>query len=99
LERDQISNDPIFINFLQNSKKIKMANNPGRLVCLCNHVTANEIINVLKAGAQTTFDVQQFTAAGTGCTRCVREINAIVEHHLATKKKDPQLKFDFEAGN
>ena len=73
-----------------------MANNPGRLVCLCNHVTAKEIVAVLHAGAFSTADVQQFTAAGTGCTRCVREIDAIVENHLANAAKDPQLRFDFE---
>ena len=74
-----------------------MANNPGRLVCLCNHVTAQEIINVLRAGALSVEDVQQFTGAGTGCTRCVREIDAIVEDHLANVKKDPQLRIDFDA--
>lgn len=73
-----------------------MANNPGRLVCLCNHVTAQEIINVLKAGALTTADVQEFTTAGTGCTRCVREIEAIVNLYLATHKKDPQLRINFD---
>ena len=73
-----------------------MANNPGRLVCLCNHVTAKEIVDILRAGALSTADVQNFTSAGTGCTRCVREIDAIVENHLATSKKDPQLRIDFE---
>jgi len=76
-----------------------MANNPGRLVCLCNHVTAQEIIKILKAGALSTADVQKFTMAGTGCTRCVREIDAIVEHHLANSKKEPQLRINFESEN
>ncbi len=72
-----------------------MANNPGRLVCLCNRVTAKEIIDVLRAGALTIDDVQEFTSAGTGCTRCVREIDSIVQNYLATTKKDPQLRIDF----
>ena len=72
-----------------------MANNPGRLVCLCNHVPAKEIIDVLRAGALTVAEVQDFTSAGTGCSRCVREIDAIVQNHLATTKKDPQLRIDF----
>ena len=75
----------------------KMANNPGRLVCLCNHVTAQEIVNVLKAGAFTVYDIQQFTSAGTGCSRCVREIEAIVQHYHSTAKKDPQLRINFES--
>jgi len=74
-----------------------MANNPGRLVCLCNHVAAKEIIDILRAGALSTSDVQKFTSAGTGCTRCVREIDSIVAHHLANLKIDPQLKINFES--
>ncbi len=73
-----------------------MANNPGRLVCLCNHVTAKEILDILRSGATSTIEVQQFTLAGTGCTRCVREIDALVENYKATAKKDPQLRINFK---
>ena len=66
-----------------------------RLVCLCNQVTAQEILAILKAGALTTADVQEFTMAGTGCTRCVREIESIVLRYKSTQKIDPQLRFDF----
>jgi bacterioferritin-associated ferredoxin len=67
-----------------------------RLVCLCNQVTAQEILAILKAGALTTADVQAFTMAGTGCTRCVREIEALVLNFKSTQKKNPQLRIDFE---
>lgn len=73
-----------------------MANNPGRLVCLCNRVTAKEILDVLRSGATSTDEVQQFTLAGTGCTRCVREIDALVDYYKATSRKDPQLRIDFK---
>jgi len=69
---------------------------PQRLVCLCNQVTAQEILAILKAGALTTADVQAFTMAGTGCTRCVREIDALVLHYKSTQKEDPQLRIEFE---
>ena len=69
---------------------------PNRLVCLCNHVTAQEIKNILRDGALSTAEVQEFTQAGTGCTRCVREIDAIVEEYLSTHKQDPQLRIKFE---
>jgi len=69
---------------------------PNRLVCLCNHVTAQEIKNILRDGALSTAEVQKFTHAGTGCTRCMREIDALVEEHLSTGKKDPQLRISFE---
>jgi len=70
--------------------------NSKRLVCLCNHVTAEEILRILRAGALSAVDVRKFTRAGTGCTRCVREIDAIVEKYFATRKRDPQLRVDFE---
>jgi bacterioferritin-associated ferredoxin len=67
-----------------------------RLVCLCNHVSADEILKILRAGALSTSDVQKFTLAGTGCTRCVREIEDIVEKYFVTRKMDPQLRIKFE---
>jgi bacterioferritin-associated ferredoxin len=70
--------------------------NQKRLVCLCNHVSAQEIKKILKAGALTVADVQQFTAAGTGCGRCIQEINAIVEKHKSTNSNDLQLKISWE---
>ena len=67
-----------------------------RLVCLCNHVSAEEILKILRAGALNTSDVQKFTQAGTGCTRCVREIEDIVEKYFANREKDPQLRSEFK---
>ena len=69
--------------------------NQKRLVCLCNHVSALEIRKILKAGALTVADVQQFTAAGTGCGRCIQEISAIVKKHKILAK-EPQLRINFE---
>ena len=70
--------------------------NQKRLVCLCNHVSVQEIKKILKSGALSVADVQQFTAAGTGCGRCVQEITAIVEKHKTGKSKDPQLRISWE---
>ena len=70
--------------------------NKKRLVCLCNQVSALEIKKKLRAGALSTAEIQQFTAAGTGCGRCVREIEAIVKKHLEEPGKDPQFRIDFK---
>ena len=70
--------------------------NQKRMVCLCNHVSALEIKKKLRAGALTTSEIKEFTAAGTGCGRCVREIDAIVEKYIAETKKNPQIKISFE---
>ena len=67
-----------------------------RLVCLCNHVSASEIKKVLRVGATTVSDVQRFTAAGTGCGRCIREIIAIVEKYKSIAGEDPQLRMHFD---
>lgn len=70
--------------------------NQKRLVCLCNHVSALEIKKKLCAGALSTTEIQQFTTAGTGCGRCIKEIEAIVKKHLAESGKDPQFRIDFK---
>lgn len=70
--------------------------NQKRLVCLCNHVSALEIKKVLCAGALTTSEIQKLTAAGTGCGRCVGEIDAIVEKYKTKSVKNPQLRISFE---
>jgi len=51
---------------------------------------------MLRAGALTTADIQKFTTAGTGCGRCVREIDAIVEKYRREITIDPQLRIIFK---
>ena len=70
--------------------------NQKRLVCLCNHVSILEIKKILKSGALSVADVQQFTAAGTGCGRCVQEITSIVEKHKTNNSKNSQLRISWE---
>jgi len=70
--------------------------NQKRLVCLCNHVSAQEIKKILRVGALTLAEVQQHTAAGTSCGRCVREIQTIIEKHGEGTKKDDQQRIGFE---
>ncbi|MGE5394427.1 MAG: bacterioferritin-associated ferredoxin [Candidatus Saccharibacteria bacterium] len=66
-----------------------------RLVCVCNVVTENEILQVLKKGARSTADIQLMTRAGTSCGRCLMEIDRIVEEFLAQKPDDPQQRIEF----
>ena len=70
--------------------------NSKRLVCLCNHVSALEIKKMLRAGALSTAEIQKFTTAGTGCGRCVMEIDAIVEKYMSENSKDPQFRIIFK---
>lgn len=66
-----------------------------RLVCVCNVVTENEILQVLKKGARSTADIQLMTRAGTSCGRCLMEIDRIVQEFLAQKPDDPQQRMEF----
>ena len=70
--------------------------NQKRLVCLCNQVSALEIKKLLRAGALTTVEIQNFTSAGTSCGRCIREMDTIIIRHRKEIKSDPQLKISFE---
>lgn len=68
----------------------------NRLVCLCNFVTEDEIISVLKKGARSTEEVQEYTRAGTSCGKCLVLIDQIVSDYLSQAPEDPQIKLDFK---
>jgi len=60
-------------------------------------VSASEIKKILNAGALTTAEIQKFTSAGTGCGRCIRELDAILEIHIRREAiKNPQLRIGFK---
>jgi NAD(P)H-nitrite reductase large subunit len=69
--------------------------NHKKLVCVCNHVTRQEIVKVLQTGDITTADIQRITTAGTGCGRCVREIDAMVKKQQDVWAKRAQLRLKF----
>ena len=68
----------------------------SRLVCLCNFVTEDEIISVLKKGARSTEDIQKYTRSGTSCGKCLVQIDQIVNDFLAQLPNDPQTKLDLK---
>ena len=68
----------------------------NRLVCMCNFVTEDEIISVLKKRAVSTEEIQEYTGAGTSCGRCLPVVDQIVSDYLAEKPVDPQTKIDFK---
>jgi len=65
------------------------------LVCVCNMVTENEILGVLKKGARSTADIQRATKAGTSCGKCLMTIDRIVEEFMNRQLADPQQQIDF----
>ena len=66
-----------------------------RLVCLCNFIEENEIISVLRKGAEYSREIQLHTGAGTSCGRCLPEIDQLVSNYQKEKPKDLQQRLDF----
>jgi bacterioferritin-associated ferredoxin len=72
-----------------------VANKKNKLVCLCNGVNEREILRLLKRGARDFDDVKKFTLASTGCGKCRREIETIVNQFFINIKNDSQQKIFF----
>ena len=66
-----------------------------KIICLCTLVEEVEIVSVLKKGAESASQVQQFTGAGRSCGRCLPEIDQLVMLYKKKKPKDLQEKLDF----
>ena len=66
----------------------------NRLVCMCNFVTEDEIISVLKKGAVSTEEIQEYTRAGPSCGKCLPVIDQLVSDYLNQQPADPQTKLD-----
>ena len=68
----------------------------NRLVCICNLIDEKEIIALLKKGASTTSEIQNWTRAGTSCGKCLPVIDEIIDSYKKKELKDQQKKLDFE---
>ncbi|WP_392340643.1 molybdopterin-dependent oxidoreductase [Moritella marina] len=51
---------------------------PSRMVCACHQVTEYDIIEAVKAGADTVAAVGGCSKAGTGCGSCIPEIKRVM---------------------
>ncbi|MEK7719882.1 MAG: (2Fe-2S)-binding protein [Bacteroidota bacterium] len=72
-----------------------MAIKKQRVVCVCNGITENEVLRILKRGARNLEDVKKLTSAATGCGRCKSESEAIVKQFIESKAPDLQTNIDF----
>jgi bacterioferritin-associated ferredoxin len=62
---------------------------------MCNGVNEKEILQLLKHGARDLEDVKKFTLASTGCGKCRREIESIINQFFINNKNDSQQKIIF----
>ena len=72
-----------------------MTGKKDKLVCICNCVSENEILSVLKKGARDLEEVKKFTYAATSCGRCKGETEAIVQRYFSNKPTDLQTNINF----
>ena len=64
------------------------------IVCHCNGVSEKEIVNVIKRKEATKLEhIQKLTGAGTGCGRCIPEIDRIIKNNKQLTS-DAQLKLN-----
>lgn len=55
------------------------------LVCYCLKVDYATIRKAMKDGARTVDDIQEMTKAGTGCGRCLSQVEAILASACSCK--------------
>jgi ferredoxin-nitrate reductase len=67
----------------------------GKLVCSCNNVGSENIVNKIASGCNNLKDLCASTGAGTGCGSCRPEVKRLLEESLKAslsyKIKDDQL--------
>lgn len=77
-------NEPIDAAYLYSNRLIS---EKGRLICSCESVHEEELIDIIKLNAVTSFgELKPFTKAGRVCGRCRQDINALI----AATPVDPQ---------
>ncbi len=59
----------------------------SKIVCFCNFIKEDEIIDAIKNGATTLSMVQNETLAATGCGRCIPTIDTLIDA-FATREKE-----------
>lgn len=59
----------------------RLISEKGRLICSCESIHEEELIDMIKLNAVTTFgELKPFTKAGRVCGRCRQDINTIIEN-------------------
>ena len=56
-----------------------------KAICRCKKVYFDDLENAIENGASTFEEVQEATKVGTGCKRCVKQAQEVVEHLLNKK--------------
>lgn len=57
-----------------------------KIVCGCRKVTKQDLDNAIKNGAKSFEEVQKITKVGTGCGKCVKNVEPLVAELLGNNK-------------
>lgn len=57
-----------------------------KMVCSCRHVTEEDIIRAVEAGATSYSEVKKATGAGTKCGKCRKKVERTIEKALEERK-------------
>lgn len=70
------------------------------IICDCMQISRKEIVEMIHKKKLTTIqEVRKYTAANTGCGRCMPKVNAILDEevpkfaHLIAAKKQKKKRF------
>lgn len=58
---------------------------PEDMVCNCNAVSYERILEAIKRGAKNLEDLQRLTRAGTSCGGCTNLLEALLKEHMKTR--------------
>jgi nitrite reductase (NADH) large subunit len=58
-----------------------------RTICFCHNVPLSRLIEVIRSGATTIYDIQSQTCASTGCGGCECDVLEVLEAELAKNRK------------
>ncbi|MDE6873571.1 MAG: (2Fe-2S)-binding protein [Lachnospiraceae bacterium] len=52
--------------------------NEDDIICPCTGVTARDVMDAVKNGANTVEDIEAATSAGTVCGACIQDLEALL---------------------
>ncbi|MCK9374269.1 MAG: hydrogenase small subunit [Sulfuricurvum sp.] len=91
IEKDE----PIDAAYLYSNR---LVSEKGRLICSCESVHEEELIDIIKLNAVTSFgELKPFTKAGRVCGRCRQDINALIAATPVDPEEAARLREEREA--
>ena len=59
-----------------------MNRDPNEIICHCEEITYQEILDAIKAGAKSVVEITDLTDAGIACGTCIETLEEILEEEI-----------------